>query len=238
MQDPNFNFMKISIIVPCFNEERTLQTIIEKAMLFKSFEKEIIIIDDFSSDGSSQIISSLIRDHKEIISVRHDSNLGKGAAIKTGIKISSGDIIIIQDSDLEYNPAEYDKLLKPFLEADADVVYGSRFLGGDYIRLHFFWHRIANFLLTNLCNIFTNLNMSDMETGYKLFKSKVIKSIELKEDSFGIEPEITVKLAKKNYNFYEVPISYRGRSYAEGKKITLKDAFVAIYCIIRYKFFN
>jgi glycosyltransferase involved in cell wall biosynthesis len=230
--------MKISIIVPCFNEERTLEKIIKKVLLFKSFDKEIIIIDDHSSDGSQKIISHFCSEHEEIKSKRHDKNLGKGAAIKTGIKISSGDIILIQDSDLEYNPNEYDKLLKPFVESDADVVYGSRFLGGEYVRLHFFWHRVANYLLTTMCNIFTNLNMTDMETGYKLFKSEAIKSIDLKENSFGIEPEITVKLAKNNFIFYEVPISYMGRSYEEGKKITLKDAFIAIYCIVRYRFFN
>jgi glycosyltransferase involved in cell wall biosynthesis len=230
--------MKISIIVPCFNEERTLQSIIEKVLLFNSFDKEIIIIDDYSTDNTAKIILNLCSKYKDIKSVRHDSNQGKGSAIKTGIKISSGDIIIIQDSDLEYNPGEYNNLLRPFVEADADVVYGSRFLGGHYIRLHYYWHYIANKMLTNLCNIFTNLNMSDMETGYKLFKKEAINSINIEEKSFGVEPEITIKLAKKNFIFYEVPISYRGRSYEQGKKIRLKDAFRAVYCIFKYKFFN
>ena len=146
--------------------------------------------------------------------------------------------MLIQDADLEYDPSDYDKLILPFLEADADVVYGSRFLGGKYVRLHFFWHYVANKILTLITNIVTNLNMTDMETGYKLFKKKTIESITLKENSFSIEPEITVKLAKKGYSFYEVPISYKGRSYQEGKKITLKDAFIAIYCIIKYRFFD
>ena len=146
--------------------------------------------------------------------------------------------MLIQDADLEYDPSDYDKLILPFLEVDADVVYGSRFLGGKYVRLHFFWHYVANKILTLITNIVTNLNMTDMETGYKLFKKKTIESISLKENSFSIEPEITVKLAKKGYIFYEVPISYRGRSYQEGKKITLKDAFIAIYCIIKYRFFD
>lgn len=230
--------MKLSIIIPCYNEEKTLKKIVSKVMEFNSYDKEIIIVDDCSSDNSPEIIKNLLNDFDEIQSHRHIKNLGKGAAIKSGIKMSKGDIILIQDADLEYNPKEYDKLLRPFLEADADVVYGSRFLGGDYTRLHFFWHRIANFLLTVLCNIFTNLNMTDMETGYKLFKSSVIKSIDLKEKSFGIEPEITIKLSRKKYIFYEVPISYTGRSYEDGKKITLKDAFIAIYCIIKYRFFD
>ena len=147
-------------------------------------------------------------------------------------------MIIIQDADLEYDPSDYTKLVEPFLNADADVVYGTRFKGGSYTRLHFFWHYVANQLLTLLTNIFTNLNMSDMETGYKVFKSSAIKSITLKENSFGIEPEITMKLAKKNFIFYEVSISYKGRSYSEGKKITLKDAFIAVFCIIRYRFFD
>lgn len=230
--------MKISIIIPCFNEEKTLQKIVDRVLLFKSFEKEIIIVDDNSTDGSSKIISDFCFRHKEVKSLRHEKNQGKGSAINTGIKISTGDIILIQDADLEYNPQDYDNLLKPFIEADADVVYGSRFLGGSYKRLHFYWHYVANKILTNICNIFTNLNMSDMETGYKLFKKNVISSINIKEKSFGVEPEITIKLAKKKYIFYEVPISYQGRSYDQGKKIKLKDAFIALYCIFKYKFFN
>jgi glycosyltransferase involved in cell wall biosynthesis len=229
--------MKISIIIPCFNEEKTLSKIVDKVLQFKSFEKEIIIVDDCSTDSTSSIIKDLVLNFKEIKSVRHETNHGKGAGIQSGIKISTGDIILIQDADLEYNPEDYDILLEPFLKTDADVVYGSRFLGGKYVRLSFYWHYVANRLLTTLCNTFTNLNMTDMETGYKLFKSEAIKSIDLKEKSFGIEPEITVKLAKKKYIFYEVPISYSGRSYDEGKKIGLKDAFKAVYCIIKYRFF-
>jgi len=230
--------MKISIIIPCFNEEKTLSQIIDKVLKFKSFEKEIIIVDDCSEDNTPHIINDLLLKFDEIKSIKHEKNYGKGAGIKSGVKISTGDIILIQDADLEYNPEDYDSLLEPFLKTDADVVYGSRFLGGRYVRLSFFWHYIANKFLTTLCNTFTNLNMTDMETGYKLFKSKAIKSIDLKEKSFGIEPEITIKLAKKKYNFYEVPISYSGRSYDEGKKIGLKDAFKAVYCIIRYRFFD
>ncbi len=230
--------MKITIIIPCFNEEKTLEKIVNKVLKFKSFEKEIIIVDDCSLDGSAEIIENLKLNFSEIKSVKHSKNLGKGAGIKSGIALSTGDIILIQDADLEYNPEDYDNLLKPFLETDADVVYGSRFLGGKYVKLCFFWHFVANKILTVLCNVFTNLNMTDMETGYKLFKTEVIKSIELKEKSFGIEPEITVKLGKKGFIFYEVPISYSGRSYNEGKKIGLKDAFVAIYCIFKYRFFD
>tara|TARA_B100000795_G_scaffold258574_1_gene232754 strand:- start:1483 stop:2175 length:693 start_codon:yes stop_codon:yes gene_type:complete len=230
--------MKISIIIPCFNEEKTLSKIVDKVLKFKSCEKEIIIVDDCSQDKTASIIKNLVLKFDEIRSIRHEKNYGKGAGIKSGIKISTGDIILIQDADLEYNPEDYDSLLEPFLKTDADVVYGSRFLGGKYVRLSFFWHYIANKLLTALCNTFTNLNMTDMETGYKLFKAEAIKSIDLKEKSFGIEPEITVKLAKKKYIFFEVPISYSGRSYDEGKKIGLKDAFKAIYCIIRYRYFD
>ncbi len=230
--------MKISIIIPCYNEEKTLGKIVDKVLQFKLYEKEIIIIDDCSVDNTSSIIKELKNNFSEIKSIRHEKNYGKGAAIRSGIEISNSDIILIQDADLEYDPMDYPKLLNPFTNTDADVVYGSRFLGGDYVRLHFFWHHIANKLLTTLSNIFTNLNMTDMETGYKLFKSKTIKSIQLKENSFGIEPEITMKLAKKKFIFYEVPISYRGRSYDEGKKIGLRDAFKAVYCIFKYRFFD
>ena len=232
------NNLKISIVIPCYNEEKTLNKIIEKVLNFKTFDKEIIIVDDHSSDSSQYIIEDLKKNHSEIKSIRHEKNFGKGESLKTGIKASSGNIILFQDADLEYNPDDYDKLLGPFINTDADVVYGSRFLGGNYVRLHFFWHHVANKLLTTLCNIFTNLNMTDMETGYKLFKSDIIKSIKLKEKSFGIEPEITMKLAKKKSIFYEVPISYSGRSYEQGKKIGIKDAFRAVYCIIKYKFFD
>lgn len=230
--------MKISILIPCFNEEKTLPTILEKVIKFEKYEKEIIIIDDFSYDNSAKIAQQFTEKFKYIKLFKHSSNNGKGSAIRTGLNHISGDIVLIQDADLEYDPNDYEKLIEPFENTDADVVYGSRFLGGGYSRLHFFWHSVANKLLTLISNILTNLNMTDMETGYKLFRSKAIKSINLKENSFSIEPEITVKLAKRNFVFYEVPISYKGRSYEEGKKITLKDAFSAIFALFKYRFFD
>ena len=228
--------MKISIIIPCYNEEKTLNEIVNKVLCFKSFDKELIIVDDCSNDNTPVIINDLARKYDEIKSIRHDKNYGKGEGIKSGIKISTGDIILFQDADLEYNPEDYDNLLKPFLNANADVVYGSRFLGGQYVKLSFFWHYVANKVLTTFCNIFTNLNMTDMETGFKVFRKTALIDLILKENSFGIEPEITIKLAKKRLKFYEVPVSYAGRSYEEGKKIRLKDAFIALYCIIKYSF--
>ena len=227
--------MKLSIIIPCYNEENTIKIIVEKVLKFSLYDKEIIIVDDCSTDQSRKIIKNLAEDTSIIKYFFLDKNLGKGAALNKGFKEANGDIILIQDADLEYDPKDYPILIKPFIETDADIVYGSRFLGGEYVRLHFFWHFLANKFLTN---VVTNLNMSDMETGYKVFKKNVIKSIEIKEKSFGVEPEITVKLAKKKFVFYEVPISYRGRSYEEGKKITLKDAFIALYCIIKYRFLD
>jgi|TARA_B110000027_G_C16088509_1_gene287211 glycosyltransferase involved in cell wall biosynthesis len=230
--------MKLSIIIPCYNEEKTIEQVVNKVLKFNTLEKEIIIVDDCSIDSSREIIKKISENNSVIKYFLQEKNQGKGSAIRKGFEKATGDILLIQDADLEYDPSDYDKLIKPFIEADADVVYGSRFLGGKYVRLHFFWHYIANKILTLITNIVTNLNMTDMETGYKLFKKKAIDSIVLKENSFSIEPEITIKLAKKNFVFYEVPISYRGRSYKDGKKITLKDAFIAIYCIIKYRFFN
>lgn len=227
---------KISIIIPCYNENSTICTVLKKVKQFNKFEKEIIVVDDFSNDGT--IISlKKFQDDREVKVIFHDKNHGKGKAIRTALNSVTGDYVIIQDADLEYDPADYNLILKPFLEADADVVYGSRFLGGNgYVRLHFFWHYVANKILTLLSNVITNLNMTDMETGSKAFKTSAIKSVELFENGFGIEPEITVKLAKKKFKFFEVSVSYKGRSYKEGKKIRLKDAFRAVYCLIKYSF--
>jgi glycosyltransferase involved in cell wall biosynthesis len=227
---------KISIIIPCFNEFKTIIKIIDKVKNFTKYEKEIIVVDDGSNDGTQDLLKNL--NNNDIKLFFHKKNFGKGKAIKTALEFVTGDLIIIQDADLEYDPINYDRLIKPFEETDADVVYGSRFLGGgDYVRIHFFWHYIANKILTFFCNILTNLNMTDMETGYKVFRSEVLKSINIYENSFAIEPEITIKLARKKYKFFEVPISYNGRSYEEGKKIRLVDAFVAIYCLIKYGIF-
>tara|TARA_E500000178_G_C16895923_1_gene695763 strand:- start:296 stop:988 length:693 start_codon:yes stop_codon:yes gene_type:complete len=230
--------MKVSVLIPCYNEEKTIKKIIEKILNVEVELHEIIVVDDNSFDNSRKIVEELSSTHKKIKFFKNNINLGKGSAIRLGLEKVSGDVVIFQDADLEYNPSEYNKLLLPFIETDADVVYGSRFLGGNYSRLHFFWHYIANKLLTTLCNVFTNLNMTDMETGYKVFKMNILNNINLKENSFGIEPEITIKLSKKKAIFYEVPISYQGRSYDEGKKIRLKDAFIAVYCLFKYKFFD
>jgi len=227
-------YPKITIIIPCYNEERTIENVISQVELNISQNTEIIVIDDFSSDGSVEILKNIANSNR-IKLIEKKLNEGKGSCIHTGLEQAKGDIIIIQDADLEYSPNDYRKLLIPFEQANADVVYGSRFLGGGrYVRVHFFWHYLANKILTFLCNLFTNLNMTDMETGYKVFKRSAIEQINLKEKSFGFEPEVTIKLAKKKYKFFEVPISYNGRSYEEGKKIGLKDAFIAVFCIIKY----
>jgi glycosyltransferase involved in cell wall biosynthesis len=228
----------ITVIIPCFNEDKTIEKIVEKVQKYKNHPLEIIIVDDCSIDNTALIIQKIISIYPNIKTFRHNINQGKGAAVCTGIKHATGDVTIIQDADLEYDPYDYTALIEPFLKTDADVVYGTRFKGSSYTRLHFFWHYLANKILTTMTNVVTNLNMSDMETGYKLFKTEIVKNLILKEKSFGIEPEITVKLAKKKYIFYEVPISYHGRSYEQGKKITLKDAFIAIYCIFRYRWFS
>jgi glycosyltransferase involved in cell wall biosynthesis len=235
---------KISIIVPAFNEESTISIIADKLLnlyLVNNIKKEIIIINDCSTDKTDYLIQNIIQLNPtaEIIYIKHEKNLGKGAAIHSGIKNATGDYLIIQDADLEYDPSEMNKLLKPVLEGYADVVYGSRFIGGSPHRILFFWHTIGNKFLTFLSNFFTNLNLTDMETCYKLFKTSIINTIPLQEKRFGFEPEITSKIAKiKGIRIYEVGISYYGRTYLEGKKINWKDGVKAIYCIIRYNLFN
>ncbi len=226
---------KLSILIPVYNEENTILKILKKINECKinDFDFEIIVINDGSKDNTFK----LIQENKSLFHhlVNLEENGGKGFAIKKGLEIATGDYVIFQDADLEYNPEDYTKLIEPFKKTNADVVYGSRFLGGQkYVRILFFWHYIANKILTFICNIFTNLNMTDMETGYKAFKKNVIQSINIEEKSFGVEPEVTIKLAKKKFIFYEVSISYAGRSYEEGKKIGLKDAFKALYCIFYY----
>ena len=233
---------KLSIIIPCYNEKKSIEEILRRINQslknYKISKYEILIVDDFSNDGTIDILKNL--ENREKIQIHfHDTNLGKGAAIHTALKYITGDITLIQDADLEYDPLDYEKLLVPFFEVNADVVYGSRFLGGGkYVRIHFFWHYLANKILTFICNLFVNLNLSDMETGYKAFKTSALKSIELIEKSFSFEPEVTIKLSKKKYKFFEVPITYNGRSYEEGKKIGLKDAFIALKTIILYSFKN
>ncbi len=231
---------KLSILIPCYNEKNTIREVIKKITAsLKNYDflnYEIIIVDDNSSDGTSEILKRFESENKIKI-FYHEKNSGKGGAIHTALENFDSDITIVQDADLEYDPFDYNKLLLPFFETDADVVYGSRFLGGGkYVRTHFFWHYLANKILTFVCNIVTNLNLTDMETGYKAFKSSVLKEITLVEKTFAFEPEVTIKLAKRRKKFYEVPITYKGRSYEEGKKIGLKDAFIAIKTIILYSF--
>ena len=226
----------ISIIIPCYNESETIEIIIDKILAIKEFDIEIIIIDDFSSDGTIEILKTKIAKKVDKI-LFNEKNFGKGYCIRKGFEESKGDIILIQDADLEYNPNDYSKLLKPILNGDADVVYGSRFLGGEEKRVLFFWHSLANKILTTISNMCSDINLTDMETCYKVFKSGIIKKISLEENRFGFEPEITAKIAKLKPRIYEVGISYHGRTYEEGKKIGLKDAFSALRCIIKYNFF-
>jgi glycosyltransferase involved in cell wall biosynthesis len=226
----------ITIIIPCYNEVKTIEIIVNKILKLSKYEFEIIIVDDYSIDGTREILKDKLSNKVSLI-IYNEKNYGKGYCIKKGIERSNGNIILIQDADLEYDPQDYPKLINPIINNYADVVYGSRFVGGDEKRVLFFWHTVANKMLTLLSNIFSNLNLTDMECGYKAFRSEILKKISLKQNRFGFEPEITAKISKMNVRIFEVGVAYFGRTYLEGKKITYKDAFNALYCIIRYNIF-
>jgi len=230
--------MKVSIVIPCYNEINTIETIIGRVLAVNlPIEKEIVIVDDYSKDGTREYLKSL-DGQNGIAVVCHEVNKGKGAALRSGFASSTGDIIIVQDADLEYDPNDYPRLISPIIEGKADIVFGTRFLGSESHRVLYFWHFLANKFLTLLSNVFTNLNLTDMEVGYKVFRRRVIEEINLEEDRFGFEPEFTAKVARGGYIVYEVGISYYGRTYEEGKKIGWKDGFRAIYAIIKYGLFR
>ena len=228
--------MKISVVIPVYDEVATIEKILSRLQAVE-LEKEIIIVDDGSTDGTHELLNEIGQAQDNLKVLYHRRNQGKGAALRTGFGGVTGDIIIIQDADLEYDPREYKKLLEPILDGRADVVYGSRFLGGPH-RVLFFWHYVGNKFITLLSDALTNLNLTEMETGYKAFRRQILKDITLKSNRFGFEPEFTVKVAKKGFRIYEVPISYSGRTYSEGKKITWRDGLVAIFTIVWFKFFG
>ena len=227
--------MKISVVVPVFNERNTIEAIIDRIKAVP-LKMEIVVVDDCSNDGTREILNRMNDDMVKII--YHEANMGKGAALRTGFRNITNDIVIVQDADLEYDPGEYHKLIKPIIDGKADVVYGSRFMGSEPHRVLYFWHMVGNKILTFLSNMFTNLSLTDMETCYKVFRSEVLRNMTIEENRFGFEPEITAKLAKMDLRIYEVGISYAGRSYKEGKKINWKDGFSAIRCILKYNIFR
>ena len=229
--------MKLSIVIPVYNEKDTLEEIFRLVQL-TPYDKEIIAVDDASHDGSREILGRLAQEYENVKLFYHERNQGKGAALRTGFAQVSGDVVIIQDADLEYRPADYPALLEPIEQDEADVVYGTRLVGGRPHRVLFFWHYLGNRMVTTLSNIFTNLNLSDMEVGYKVFRAEVLKDLRIKCNRFGVEPELTAKIAKGRWRIYEVPIQYHGRDYAHGKKITWRDGIAAVFHIIRFRFFD
>ncbi len=231
------NEMKLTVVIPCYNERGTVKEIINRVKDAPLNSIEIIVVDDASNDGSTDLIRKQIEPVVDKV-IYHPKNMGKGAALRSGFEVATGDIVVVQDADLEYDPQEYPRLMQPIISGRADVVFGSRFMGGNPHRVVYFWHMIGNRFLTLISNMFTNINLTDMETCYKMFRREVIQSIAIKEDRFGFEPEITAKVAKAGFRIYEVGISYYGRTYAEGKKIGWRDGFRAIYSILKYNLFK
>ena len=229
--------MKLSIVIPVYNEKDTLEEIF-RLVQATPYDKEIIAVDDASTDGSALILSQLAEKYDNVKVFYHETNQGKGAALRTGFAKVSGDVVIIQDADLEYRPVDYPALLEPIDSGEADVVYGSRLVGARPHRVLYFWHYMGNRAVTTLSNMFTNLNLSDMEVGYKVFKAEVLQGLEIKSERFGVEPELTAKIAKKRWRIYEVPIRYHGRDYSQGKKITWRDGIAAIFHIVRFRFWD
>lgn len=239
--EPTWTARTLSVVVPCYNETQSLETIVKRVLAADrcGLDVEIVIVDDGSRDGSADLAKALAGRHPEVVALAHPVNQGKGAALRTGFTAATGDIVLVQDADLEYSPNDYPKLLAPILDGRADVVFGSRFRGGAEVRVLYFWHSVANAMLTLVSNMFTDLNLTDMETCYKVFRREVLAQIDITENRFGFEPEITAKIARlpRRPRIYEVGISYSGRTYEEGKKIGWRDGLRAFYCIVRYNLF-